>query len=360
MIDKWLLDKQNKASSRVAVDLFRVFAGCANFEEVLGVGDPGRWVREWRDHLLGRVNRMDGSRGLAPGSVITYVSHVRSFYRHFGVDVGVVPRVRHRVSKPHKVLTEDEFGLMLKHGDIRDKAVMWCLYSTGARASSLLFLDVGRVDFRGEVPVALDFRGEETKYNVAYRAFLCEGALDALRNYVRWRRRQGEDVSLRSPLFINKYGERLSYQASKDALEAVQGKAGIVVHENERFAHHSFRAAFQRNLQIVGVNQFMIEKLMGHSTENTTTGRYSIGVTREDLRNAYMKANWSMNIDEGIVQELEEKVEATERILGAEIVKIKMEQDEDVELMKLRMEAMENQIRLLSEYIKKIETEVEK
>jgi len=277
-----LRDKRNRKAYRSIVDRFRVFAGCDTFEELLGLGDPRGVLLEWKDSLV-----------ISPGSVNAYVSRVKGFYAHFGVEVGFVPRVRQRVSFPHRILTVDEIRLLMKHGDIRDKALIWMLYSTGARISSVLSLTVGRIDFRGEPPVLLHFKPSETKFNVAYDTFLCAEALDALKRYIQWRRKQGECVEPSSPLFINKYRRKLRYPSSSKAIKLIVEKSGIPVGEDERLLHHSFRAAFHRNLQISGVNQYIIEKLMGHDTENTTTGRYSIGLTVDDLREAYMKADWS-------------------------------------------------------------------
>jgi len=52
--------------------------------------------------------------------------------------------------------------------------------------------------------------------------------------------------------------------------------------------------------------------------ENTTTGRYSIGLSLDDLREAYSRADWNLDIDEIKVRELEEKMTDTQRILGVE------------------------------------------
>jgi len=242
-------------------------------------------------------------------------------------------------------LTVDEIGLMVKHGDIRDKALIWTLYSSGARIRSVLGLNYGRIPFRSEPPIRLHFYPQETKFNVDYDTFLCADAIEALKNYIRWRRRRGERVEPDSPLFISKYGGRLNYQASRWIIKEIIGKADIVLGPGERLAHHSFRAAFHRNLQVVGVNQYIIERLMGHSTELTTTGRYSIGLTPDDLREAYKKAQWSLEVDENRVRELENRLGETERQLGAERVSKSM--------LDKRMEVMEKQIKLMQEYVKR-------
>lgn len=334
MLDRWLKDKASRYHFKSVLNLFREYAGCDSFEALLELEDPRGVLLRWMDGL-----------DVTPGSVNAYVSRVKSFYRHFDVDLGKVKRLRNRVLNPHKVLTTEEIGLMIRHGGIRDKGLIWGLYSSGARIRSFLGLNVGRIPFRSETPVRLHFYPQETKFNVEYDTFLCAEAVEALKNYLRWRKRRGEKVEPTSPLFISKYGGRLNYQASRWIMKEIIGKAGIVLGPGERLAHHSFRAAFHRNLQVVGVNQYIIERLMGHSTELTTTGRYSIGLTPDDLRDAYMKAQWSLEVDETRVRELENRLGETERQLGAERVSKSM--------LDKRMEAMEKQIQLMQEYMRK-------
>jgi len=76
------------------------------------------------------------------------------------------------------------------------------------------------------------------------------------------------------------------------------------------------------------VNQYIIEKIIGHYMETKTVGRYSRGLTLEDLREAYKMANWSLEIDEAKVQELEGRLKDTERTLGTEVVSRTQELEE--------------------------------
>ena len=312
VLERWLKGKGNRQHFRSVLDIFREFAGCSSFEELLGLEDARGVLLRWRDSFD------VGSGGYSPGTVNAYVSRVKSFYSHFDVELGRFPRHRTRVLNPHKVLTVDEIKSMIRHSDIREKALIWLLYCTGARINSILCLTVGRIAFRSDPPVCLHFHPHETKFNVSYDTFICGPAMKALDNYINWRKRRGKNVKVDSPLFLDKYNQALTYRGSLFMVKQVAEKAGIVIGDNERLAHHSFRAAFHRNLQVAGVNQFIIEKLMGHSMENTTTGRYSIGLSLDDLKEAYSRADWNLDIDEIKVRELEEKMTDTQRILGVE------------------------------------------
>lgn len=339
VLDRWLGKKRSRVSWASILNRFRVFAGCDSFEDLLGLEDPRGVVLDWFDCL-----------DLAPGSVNSYVSRVKSFYLHFGVDLGDLPRVRGYVKFPHKVLTLDEIRLMVRYADVRGKALIWFLYSSGARIGSVLGLNCGRVDFRGSPPVKVHFYAHETKYNVAYDTFLCSEAFEVLKRYVRWRQRRGFSASPDSPLWITKYGTRIGYAGCLKNMKIIIEKAGIQIEENERLGHHSFRGAFHRNLQVAGVNQYIIEKLMGHSLEQTMTGRYSLGVTSNDVREAYLMANWSLEVDEARVRELEGKVEETQKVLGSQTVENQLLR----ETQGKRIEDLEEQLRKQSETLEKL------
>jgi len=330
VLEGWLRHRKSQQSCSNVLDQFRCYAGCDGFGGLLEVENPREVVMRWRDGL-----------NLAPKSLNVYMSLVKSFYRHYDVDVGFLPQVRNRVIYPHKVLTLDEIRRMYGFADIRMKALIMFLYNTGARISSALGLNYGRVNWRGEAPLRVHFYPSETKFEVEYDTFLGAEAKAIFMDYFRWRRKRGESLGPESPLFITKYRGRLSYGGSRSAMKVIIAKAGIEVNENERLTHHSLRGAFQHNLQAAGVNQYVIEKLIGHFTENRTTGRYSLGLTEKDLREAYMQASWSLEVDEGKVQELEGKVDQTQKALGEVMVQYK--------------EALKEKDLIMSEVLKRLE-----
>lgn len=337
-LEAWLSHRKSKQSCGNVLDQFRCFVGCDDFGGLLLLEDPRGAVLRWRDTL-----------DLAPKSLNVYMSLVKNFYRHFDVDVGILPRVRGRVIYPHKVLTLDEIGRIVSHADIRMKAFILFLYCSGARVGSVLNLDYGRINWRGDTPLKVHFYPRETKFEVEYDTFIADIAVAAMLNYFRWRRRRGEHLKPDSPLFVTKYGKRLSYNGSRSAMKKIIAKAGIVIDKNERLTHHSFRGTFQQNLQRSGINQYIIEKVMGHYMESKTVGRYSIGITFEDVREAYKRVDWDLDVDEGRVRELETEVMETKQALGVEA----MTRQRLESLYEKKFEVMENQIQLMQEYMKK-------
>ena len=336
VLDSWLAHRNSRQSCACVLDQFRCFVGVDGFEGLLEVEDPRGFVLRWRDTL-----------DVAPKSLNVYMSLVKGFYRHFDVDLGVLPRLRGRVLYPHKVLTLEEIRRMVDFADIRMKALILFLYNSGARISSALGLNYGRVDWRGDPPLRVHFYPGETKFEVEYDTFIGVECVGAFQDYFRWRRRRGDKLRTDSPLFVTKYRGRLSYQGSRSAVKVIIAKAGIKINPNERLTHHSFRGAFQQNLQRAGVNQYIIEKLIGHYTENKTVGRYSLGITLEDLREAYNMADWGLGVDEVKVRELEETLDDTKRILGEEVLRQNHRDTEIQELRKMVVELQEEREKLV-------------
>ena len=245
---------------------------------------------------------------------------------------------KYYVARPHKALTKEEVKRLIEVAGLREKALIWILYSSGARIDSVLGLTVGRVDVHAEPPVRVHFYPAETKYNVEYDTFVSSEAVDAVKDYLRMRARRGENLISGSLLFVSKYRKRLGYLGEYYEMKKIIEKAGISLDtERERLANHSFRGAFQHQLQVAGVNQFMIEKMMGHAVDETTTGAYSRGITVEELREAYSKAEWSLDVSEARVRELEVQVDETKKVLGDEALsRSRLEKSYGEELARLR------------------------
>lgn len=299
----WLVTKKNKWSYWRPFKTFMDFVGVSTPVELLDIPEDKvrKRLADFRDMNAGQY---------ATKTVNLYSTAVTSFFDRHGKDVRV-KRIRQYVSKSYKTFTQSEIRQLVKYADIRTKAIIHCAYSSGARISSILGLKVGRIDLKADPPVELKFYSTETKYNVAYTTFLSKEAIEAVDLYLRDRSsRKDETITPESMLFVTKYGGTLTANAAGQQLHTVMDKAGVTYDkEHERVGNHCFRNAFQRNLQRAGVNQAIIELMMGHS-QNSTHQRYTIGHTVEELRKAHMQADWSLGemLIDG-VEELQKEVE---------------------------------------------------
>jgi integrase len=339
-----------------ALKLLLVFTGSESPEMMLRwEGDWTQRVQDFTDALYGRY---------APGSLKQYVSAIKTWLRRNRIEVGALEPIRMYTTKQYKAFSRAEIRSIVDVADLRTRVITLFAYQGGARITSLCKLNYGMVKQAleaGTVPLPIRFHPTQTKYNVRYTTFVGTEAVDALHQYLRSRREgsvalPGEIITESTPLFV-KYSRK--YQRwlrvnRHDALRRLQiacRQVGITLQPYERIGNHAFRNAFQRELQVAGVNQVLIEKLMGHKLDNTTTGRYSIGLTTEDLQTAWRQADFSLRPSEATVRQLREQQDAMQQRYDAKLQTIdeiftryRMQGPDDIGILLRRMSELEGEI----------------
>ncbi|OLF11844.1 site-specific tyrosine recombinase XerD [Actinophytocola xanthii] len=165
-------------------------------------------------------------------------------------------------------------------GPLRDRALLELLYSTGARISEAVGLDLDDVDAR-ERTVLLDGKGGKQRLVPIGRP-----ALDALDAYLV-RARPGLAVRGRGTpaVFLNLRGGRLSRQSAWQALKVAAERAGIAA----SVSPHTLRHSFATHLLEGGADVRVVQELLGHASV-TTTQIYTL-VTVNTLREVYATAH---------------------------------------------------------------------
>jgi integrase/recombinase XerC len=228
-------------------------------------------------------------RGGKPSSLARKLAAVRSFYRYLtrqGV-VGRSPVEGMRTPKQPKtlprVLTKDDAGALMTFPagrtieSFRDRALLETLYSTGARVSELVALDLGDVrDSEGLVRL----QGKGRKERIVP---IGDVALDAIRRY---RASLSTQASGHVPdaLFCNQRGGRLTSRSV----------ARIVARYSSRLAGgavspHTLRHSFATHLLDEGADLRSIQEMLGHASLSTTQ-RYT-HVATDQLLAVYDRAH---------------------------------------------------------------------
>lgn len=156
---------------------------------------------------------------------------------------------------------------------LRDLAIVHVLRSTGLRREELSWVDVEAVHLRPVTRAGMRVRGldgdfvpfvraEHTKTRQARDLPLDRGAVDALTDYLVER---GDEPG---PLFLSRYGGRLSSNAIRLLLERHAERAGVKV------SSHDFRRAAAASMRRAGMDIGHVMRILGHSTP-TMTLRYS-------------------------------------------------------------------------------------
>nr|WP_026361185.1 site-specific tyrosine recombinase XerD [Amycolatopsis nigrescens] len=163
---------------------------------------------------------------------------------------------------------------------LRDRALLELLYSTGARISEAVGLDLDDVD-HGERTVLLDGKGGKQRLVPIGRP-----AVEALDAYlVRARPSLAARGRGTAAVFLNARGSRLSRQSAWQVLKTNAERAGI----SASVSPHTLRHSFATHLLEGGADVRVVQELLGHASV-TTTQVYTL-VTVNTLREVYATAH---------------------------------------------------------------------
>lgn len=165
--------------------------------------------------------------------------------------------------------------------DLRDRAILETLFSTGLRVSELCSLNRDDIDVkRGEFGV----RGKGSKIRVV---FLSDQAKTALATYLDKRPDADEALFIRIPQkeSFEKYEKlRLTPRSIQRIIKKCAIKAGII---GKKVSPHSLRHSFATDLLRNGADIRSVQAMLGHSSV-TTTQIYT-HVTDKQLREVHEK-----------------------------------------------------------------------
>jgi integrase/recombinase XerC len=190
-----------------------------------------------------------------------------------GVPVGVSGKKR----KPSAKMRLGE-QLMLK----RDRAILELLYSSGLRVSELVGLDIGNVDYAGQMLRVLGKGRKERVVPFGTKARYALQAYWPLRDNILAAPRIKVDAQA---VFINGHGTRLTTSSVRDIVKKYAKLCNI----DWTLHPHSLRHAFATHLLADGADLRVIQDLLGHVSLSTTQ-RYT-QATIGQLMSVYDKAH---------------------------------------------------------------------
>ena len=245
---------------------------------------------------LRRGDPEHGVPELSASSAARALIAVRGLHRFAAIE-GLVPTDVARAVKPPtpnrrlpKSLTVDQVEALLAAAggaatdgplDLRNRALLELLYSTGARISEAVGLDVDDVDVQARSALLWGKGGKERLVPVgrpaveALQAYLVRGRPDLAR-----RGRGGVPA-----LFLNSRGGRLSRQSAWQVLADAAERAKI----SAAVSPHTLRHSFATHLLEGGADVRVVQELLGHASV-TTTQIYTL-VTVSSLREVWAGAH---------------------------------------------------------------------
>jgi integrase/recombinase XerC len=167
-------------------------------------------------------------------------------------------------SLPHVLLADEVDRLLTAPDDtswsgLRDRALLETMYSTGARIAETAGLDLGDMDLDGGVARLLGKGGRE---RLAGLGRPCVKALRAYHARTKAERRRREA----RPVFLNRWGQRLSTRGIARVLDKQVLRAGVPGHVHP----HTLRHSFATHLLERGANLREVQEMLGHRNVATT------------------------------------------------------------------------------------------
>ena len=236
---------------------------------------------------------------LSPASLNRVQSTLRMFFKHVVVEKGLANPTLEIVSgksqrRLPKALEIDQVIALIdaafREGEpitLRDRALLELLYSSGARVSELIGInvtDIATVDSEDGVITTIKLRGKGAKERIVPLGSFATKAIDDY--VVRIRPSLAEkNASKDVALFLNTRGGRLTRQSAWNIVLKAARATGI----SEKVSPHVFRHSYATHLLDGGADIRVVQELLGHASV-TTTQIYTL-ITIDKVRESYAAAH---------------------------------------------------------------------
>lgn len=254
---------------------------------VMGDADFDAWERVEPDQARTLLFELH-QRGESKSSMQRKLSALRSFFRYLNREKLLSGNPFLKISAPKKERGLPEImsvnaierlaAAVRKHWDAavvsglarsevsaafaaaRDLAMIEVLYSAGLRIGEAAGLNYGDVDLSGGVARVMG-KGKKERLGM-----LGGPAVRALRAYLPLRTASGAAREADAPLFVNRFGERLTARSFQRNLKDYLLAAGLP----PDFTPHKLRHSFATHLLDAGADLRSVQELLGHERLSTT------------------------------------------------------------------------------------------
>jgi len=270
-----------------------------------------RDLRKFADFLNGNplsgvdpeiINKFESSlreAKLSVASINRIDSTLRSFFKHLQQEYGysdptleIAPKKSAR--RLPKALTITQIVSMIEAAyregqpiTLRDQAMLELLYSSGARVSELIGInlnDLSSMQTNDGSITTLKLRGKGSKERIVPLGSFASKAIDSYVTRVR-PELVAKSAKTTSALFLNSRGLRISRQSAWQMVLDSAEAAGV----SEHVSPHVFRHSYATHLLDGGADIRVVQELLGHASV-TTTQIYTL-ITIDKVRESYSMAH---------------------------------------------------------------------
>ena len=232
--------------------------------------------------------------GYAKTSVSRRLASLRTFYK-FAQREGLAdenPAKPVRNPRPDRklphFLSNEEVGTLLDAPDagtplgLRDRAILETIYSAGLRVGELVAINDEDLDLASQLG---RIRGKGRRERLCPLGSYAIEAIEAWRGVRVLSDNQGPNALAGTPLFVNKFGRRLTTRSVARMLEKYLKQTGLDL----RTSPHTLRHSFATHLLDRGADIRSVQELLGHKSLVTT--QIYTHISTAGLLAAYEKAH---------------------------------------------------------------------
>ena len=235
----------------------------------------------------------------SPSSINRIESTLRTFFKHVQQEHGLTNPTLEIVSgkskrRLPKALQIDQVISLIDAAfhegqpiTIRDRTIIELLYSSGARVSELMDINISDINVvaseDGDI-TTVKLRGKGGKERIVPLGSFATRAIDDYLVRVR-PMLAAKNAKVDGALFLNARGTRLTRQTAWNIVLKAAENAGI----SEQVSPHVFRHSYATHLLDGGADIRVVQELLGHASV-TTTQIYTL-ITIDKVRESYRMAH---------------------------------------------------------------------
>jgi integrase len=249
--------------------------------------------RKHEETVQSFYNYLRNDRKLSPNTSVSMMACVRSFYKANYVDLKMrTPQAW--VIKQSKIPTREELKRMVDACNIRDRALILLQAQSGLSSSDLVRLTYGHIREQleqGKNPIKITMVREKEK--VAFSTFVGTDAIEALKVHLAYRKSgtkklEPEELKDDSPLMATFDRKPIAYvQSIRYIVASAAMRVGL-----KNVHPHALRKYFASALRNAGVNETIVEYMMGHKLPAVKKAYFS----DQELEDSYKRAEPYLSI----------------------------------------------------------------
>jgi integrase len=343
LVDEGHNSKETAAKYRTDFKLFLDYVKIYDLDVLLDLGKEAlqvlviKYVRSLRDDPVKKYSRSTVQNRIA--SIFYFLVNNDIELNKQKIRRYLPPDESVRDDRPY---TLDEIQKILSASDLRTKAMVWLMHSSGCRIGSLHTMRI-------EDLVPVNYQGQElykirvyARTRDEYYSFITpEAKSEGIDPYLDYRVRSDEILKDESPLFRKQFNPftinkplPLSQHSLIDVIDYALNKSGVK--SKKIMKSHAFRKGFKTICEQSGMKSINVELLLGHSI-GVSNSYYR--PNESDVLADYMKAADALTVDP--TQRLQTKVKELESERAEEIDRLKAQLEEKARQIHQTVEALE-------------------